>query len=124
MEVTKDIGGYGGTRLRIASYFGYHQMAELLIRPQMIRLSITLQLRYVTTMIRLFTIMERIMWKKSIISIFLIIFSIFRFAAERTSNWRIGLITFDTEQVNVFDVFNPSRGRGELTVKNPENCIL
>ena len=23
MEVTNDIGGYGGTRLRIASYFGY-----------------------------------------------------------------------------------------------------
>ena len=118
MEVTKDIGGCGGTRLRIASYFGYHQMVELLIRPQMIRLNITLQLRYVTTMIRLLAIIFTvIMWEKSIILIFSIIFSIFRFAAERTSNWRIGLITFDTEQVNVFDVFNPSRGRGEFTVK-------
>ena len=57
MEVTKDIGGCVGTRLRIASYFGYHQMAELLIRPQMIRLNITLQLRYVTTMIRLFYVL-------------------------------------------------------------------
>ena len=46
-------------------------------------------------------------------------FFIFRFAAERTSDWLIGLITFDTEQVNVFDVFDPSRGRGEFTVKPP-----
>ena len=58
MEVTKDIGGYGGTRLRISSYFGYHQMAELLIRPEIIRLNITLQLRYVTIMIRILTTME------------------------------------------------------------------
>ena len=50
-------------------------------------------------------------------------FFIFRFAAERTSDWLIGLITFDTEQVNVFDVFDPSRGRGEFTVKTPESCI-
>merc|ERR1712108_112746 len=93
-------------------------MVELLIRPQMIRLNITLKLRYVTTMIWLFTIMEK-MWKKSIILIFFNHFFIFRFASERTSDWLIGLITFETEQVNVFDVFNPSRGRGEFTVKNP-----
>ena len=76
MEVTKDIEAYGGIRLRKASYFGYHQMVELLIRPQMIRLNITLQLRYITTMIMLFPINFTVkMWKISIILICSIIFS-------------------------------------------------